>query len=166
MRVLALDPGFRQMGFALGETNNLITWGTWRTSALDGGHADRLRIQAERVYDIVRKYCVEKVVIETYRVYRSVKAQHTTIELIGALREGIRLLFPGVIFEEVAYKTWAARAKKIISRGYLDKLANSERWKAALKDGSVHSRDAVMILLSQVLDLGKLQRFGGGKDGG
>lgn len=151
-KILALDMGLRNMGYAIGaKPNKLIEWGTWHTYARNSFEKRKVEL-LENIYRKIEQYGINLVVMEMYRVYQDYrKAQHVTIELIGALKEGLRLKFPKTEWEEVNKNWWEARLRRIMASGYY--LHMGEVWEKALSEGSEHSRDAVSILLVYVFDI-------------
>lgn len=152
--VLALDVGLRNMGYAIGKVPNTITeWGVWHTYSNKHDFEKRKTILLDTIYSVVKKHNIDLVVLEMYRFYRSDrKYQHYTAELVGAIKEGLRL--KRVEWEEINHNAWKSRIDRMAKAGYLFRL--DKTWLKAINEGPEHSRDAACMLLIYVTDVKKL----------
>jgi len=150
MVVITLDPGLANFGYAIGKKpNQLIEYGTLYTKANRATFEERKTYLLDNLYSKIDTYKVNLVVLEQFRVYEQNRAIHTTVELIGALKEGLRLNFPKVQWEEIHHNSWNARWVHLIQAGAL--FTVDEVWRKASEEyGSEHSRDAVKMLFTYV----------------
>lgn len=136
--ILAIDPGYANLGYAVGHKGRLVASGT-----LYFRSKDRLKEIYTKVSKLFMDYTIDRVLIEDFRIYRGeIRGKHKTAFVIG--------LVASVAYEHgaeiklVNYRTWQGMFRKVNT----ERL--SEDWKEALQNGSQHSRDAVMMLVSEV----------------
>ncbi len=156
MNIMAIDPGIAKCGFAIGEKPNKIKeYGTIYTSSKDGELDQRISIITDKIYRKIEEYNIKKILIEQFRVFNSYNSSvHKTIELIGAIKEGVRVKY-GIPVFEINHKRWQARYETVINSKVYPYFTNiyGEEWEKALNEGSEHSRDAVKILLIEVFSV-------------
>ena len=144
MKVIAIDPGYSALGYAVGEKpNKLVEYGT-----LYFREKDRLREIYNKVCELFRRHNPHVALIEDYRIYEENRGKHKPAFALGVIVAvcyefecNIRLVF---------HNSWKAEFERV----YFTVAGRlSEEWHKALQGGSEHSRDAVMMLLPQVVDL-------------
>ena len=143
-KVIAIDPGYTNLGYAVGYNRGLIDFGT-----LYFKDKDRLKEIYVKISDLFRKHKPTKALVEDYRVYNETnRGKHKTAFAIGVI---VACAYEqGVSVELIPYKTWQARFKRVYSVAW---ARLPPEWKDGLQNGSEHSRDAVMMLLPEVVSL-------------
>jgi len=143
-RVMTFDPGYSAMGWAVGEDNTLLDYGT-----LYFKERDRLREIYSKVNTLIKEHSPERLVVEDFRVYREeIRGKHKTAFVIGLL--SAIAYEHRVDIELVNHNKWKAEFKRVYGVVWL--RLDSE-WEKALQRGSEHSRDAVMMLLPRIVSL-------------
>jgi len=146
-RVMTFDPGYSAMGWAVGEDNTLLDYGT-----LYFKERDRLREIYSKVNALIKEHSPNKLLVEDFRVYREeIRGKHKTAFVIGLL--SAIAYENGVDIELVNHNRWKAEFKRVYGSVWL--RLNPE-WEEGLRGGSEHSRDAVMMLLPEIVDLKRL----------
>lgn len=149
MIVLAVDVGYSNFGYALGQKpNRLIKAGTLRPKK------DNLQVIWNFLSDLNKEYHIDLLVYEQYRIYgRPYSHLHKTPEVIGLLKTFC--MQNNIEAEEVNYNRWQAELSRVyaVCYPYL-----TEDWKYYLNETkSEHTRDAVGMLLPRVVALSLLK---------
>ncbi len=147
MKIMTIDPGYTRLGWAVGEVpNKFIACGTMYFV-----REDRITEIHERIKEKIQEYNVEHIYIEDYKVYKKNKNGYKTLIVIGLIAGIAKSLGSGV--SAIPYTKWNSEFDRVygLACDYL-----SDPWKHALLEGSEHSRDAVKMLLTKVIDLQKL----------
>ncbi|ADO44928.1 hypothetical protein Hydth_0528 [Hydrogenobacter thermophilus TK-6] len=152
-RIMTIDPGYSALGYAVGEENKLIEYGT---VYFKGKEETRLTEIYLKIKELIQRHNPDTVLIEDYRVYKDgYKGKHKTAIVVGiicaiAYEHKIKPTF-------VFHNSWKAKFQRVYFT-IVNRL--SEEWKKALGEGSEHSRDAVMMLLPEVVSLKALLKGG------
>ena len=149
MIVLAIDPGFSNLGYAVGKREGrereLLEYGTLYFR--EKGTEARIYEIAHKLEALFEKWKPQLVVCEDFRVYEeSYRGKHKTPLAIGVL--GYLAYRYGAEFKLVNHNSWKAQVRRLYPFVF-HKL--SDKWKKGMNDeGSEHSRDAVQILFSEL----------------
>ncbi len=145
--IVAIDPGYTNLGYAVGEEGKLYEYGTVYLKS-----KDRLKEIYKKVSDLFKKYKPSLVLVEDFRVYRGeLRGKHKTGLAIGvisavAYEHGAEVRF-------VNHKSWKAEFQRVYP---IVEPRLGDDWREGLRKGSEHSRDAVMMLLPKVVSLKSL----------
>lgn len=143
--IAAIDPGYTNLGYAFGRRGELVACGT-----LYFKNDDRLKEIYEKVSSLFDKFRPKRVLVENFHVYREeIRAKHKTSLAIGVIFSCAYIY--GAECELINHNSWKAKFKKC-AEAYSHFL-ETEPWKGALSSGSEHSRDAVKMLIPEVLSL-------------
>ena len=142
--IIAIDPGYTNLGYAVGTDGEIVEYGT-----LYFKDPDRPKEIYEKVAKIFKRHQPTRAIVEDFRVYKSdYRGKHKTAVALGIV---LACAYDrGAQVDLIHYKTWVACFQRVYAIVY-PRL--SGRWKKALRKGSEDSRDAVMMLLPEVVSL-------------
>ncbi len=145
--IVAIDPGYSNLGYAVGAEGKLYEYGTVYLK-----NKDRLKEIYIKMSDLFEKYKPSLVLVEDFRIYREeLRGKHKTAFAIGVVSAAA--YEHGAEVRLVNHKSWRAEFQRVYT---IVEPRLGEDWREGLQKGSEHSRDAVMMLLPKVVSFKSL----------